>query len=278
MPAEVTPDTLGDWNWVIERLATLDPLVPPDTSSTYQSMSYGFLVGEVVRRTDPKGRSFADFVQDEICAPLGIGGIFFGLPDAGSSRAATLYAGDFAEPGGEVAPLRSLTVPRSVRLSPEIFNLPAMRAAACPATNGFANARSVARLFAMLANGGELDGVRLLSTWRVRSFTAHRPDPYGVDLGVGRPLWVGIGGFWLGGPHPPAAPVIGTSPTILAHPGAGGSYGWADPDLKLAAAICHNKMTVTDNPPTPVDRHPFIPLGDALRRLASSLLKQNGGA
>jgi CubicO group peptidase (beta-lactamase class C family) len=93
----------------------------------------------------------------------------------------------------------------------------------------------------MLANGGTLNGVRLLSEERVRSFIAPRPffdqaDP--VFFGMVVPIaW---SGFWLGGGTPPvSAP---RNPRALCHPGMGGSIGWADLDSGLAVAFCHNRM------------------------------------
>jgi CubicO group peptidase (beta-lactamase class C family) len=74
-------------------------------------------------------------------------------------------------------------------------------------------------------------------------------------------LNLGMGGFWLGGESPPSAPVVGRNSHIICHPGAGGSIGWADPDARLAVAICHNRMF---HVPTPKG-NPFAPIGDAVR-------------
>jgi CubicO group peptidase (beta-lactamase class C family) len=54
------------------------------------------------------------------------------------------------------------------------------------------------------------------------------------------PLPIGSGGFWLGGPNPPVA--AAKHARAICHPGQGGSIGWADPQLKLAVAICHNRL------------------------------------
>ena len=66
------------------------------------------------------------------------------------------------------------------------------------------NARSEARFFAMLASGGELNGVRLLSSERIRSFTMLRSNPDEIDQVLARVVNLGIGGFHLGGESPPA--------------------------------------------------------------------------
>jgi len=74
--------------------------------------------------------------------------------------------------------------------------------------------------------------------------------------------WVAsAGGFWLGGESPSAPPVVGRNPRTICHPGAGGSIGWADPDARLAVAICHNRMF---DAPTP-EGNPFVPIGNAVR-------------
>jgi CubicO group peptidase (beta-lactamase class C family) len=95
------------------------------------------------------------------------------------------------------------------------------------------NARSAARFFAMLANGRQLDGVRLLSVERVGSFATPRRNPGEVDRLLARVLNLGIGGFYLRGKSPPAPPVIGNNPHTIAHRGAGGAVGWADPGLRV---------------------------------------------
>jgi CubicO group peptidase (beta-lactamase class C family) len=66
----VTLFAMIDWEAMTGMLGDLEPLYPPGSRSTYQAMSYGWLLGEVVRRTDPKRRSFGDFVRDEVCRPL----------------------------------------------------------------------------------------------------------------------------------------------------------------------------------------------------------------
>ena len=91
MPLDVTPERLGDWDWIVERLAEVEPYCPPDTRNTYLSYTFGWLLGEVVRRTDPLRRSFQQFVQQEICEPLGVDGFWMGLPPDLEPRVAVLH-------------------------------------------------------------------------------------------------------------------------------------------------------------------------------------------
>ena len=94
----------------------------------------------------------------------------------------------------------------------------------------------------MLANGGKLGKVRLLSEERVATFASPRPhfdDDDPVFFGMKVPI--GWAGFWLGGADTPpvSAP---RNMRAICHPGMGGSIGWADPDTRLAVAFCHNRM------------------------------------
>lgn len=240
MPPEVTPETIVDWDWVCRRIAEMPASYPPGSRSSYQSLTFGWLVGEVVRRTDPRRRSFGRFVREEIAEPLGAGDLWLGIPDEVEPRVAVLDAAAvYVAPDGNA--MREAN-PIAVDLMPDPFERPAMRRACIPAVGGIFNARSEARFWAMLANGGTLGGVRLLSAERVASFAGPRPhfddaDPVFFSMKVP----IAWSGFWLGGAEAPpvSAP---RSMRALCHPGMGGSIGWADPDRKLAVAFCHNRM------------------------------------
>jgi CubicO group peptidase (beta-lactamase class C family) len=130
---------------------------------------------------------------------------------------------------------------------------------------GIFNARSEARFWALLANGGELDGTRLLSRARVATLNEPRvnaaePDP--VMFGI--PIPISIGGYWLGGPNTPVCSAA--SPRALCHPGQGGSIGWADPDTHVAVAICHNKLFNASSPA----EDPILPIANAVRAALSA--------
>lgn len=249
MPAEITPELLGDWDWVCTRLAELEPLFAPGTTNAYHSLSFGWLLGEVVRRTDPHGRSFAAFVTDELCAPLGVQSFWFGIPPEVEPRVARLI---FPEPPPPPSALANLAVPPQVALAPEAFNRSDVHAACIPAVGGVADARSVARLFAVLANGGR----PLLSEQRVSSMLQPRPDFELDDETYGRRLPVGVGGLWI---EAPGVVPLGYDGGVLCHPGVGGTLGWAEPATGLAVAICHERMFAA------VPEHPFSAIADAIR-------------
>ncbi|MEO5598232.1 MAG: serine hydrolase domain-containing protein [Novosphingobium sp.] len=254
MPAEVTPEMMCDWGAMASAIAALPPLAPPGKATLYQSMTFGWIVGEIVRRTDPKGRDFRQFVLDEIATPLGAPDLWLGIPDEAESRVAIMSDRNEGDEPPPLATLYMQSMPPQVALVPSVFERPDVRRACIPGVGGIFTARSEARFWAMLAQGGELDGVRLLSEDRVRSFSNVRdngdePDP----VMFGYPIPISVGGYWLGGHRV-------TSNRAIWHPGAGGSIGWADPDNKLAVAICHNRMF---NALLPED-DPILPITHAI--------------
>jgi CubicO group peptidase (beta-lactamase class C family) len=269
MPEGVTIDNIGDWDWMTGRLAEVAPLWPADTRSSYLSYTFGWILGEVVRRTDPEHRPFRQFVIDELFEPLGITDFYLGIPDddAVEGRIATLSNPGFKRASDQVAPFRSAAVPKGLESGP-VFNDPRLRRAVFPSAGGIANARSVARLMAVIANRGELDGVRLYSPERVDSFLTLREDPYAVDEVIGKAAIMSWSGFRMGSDHSNREPVIGTSPHVLSHSGAGGSVAWADLDERFSAAICHNRMLRPDSDRP--DKHMFHGLGEAVRALIRS--------
>jgi hypothetical protein len=90
----------------------------------------------------------------------------------------------------------------------------------------------------MLANGGEIDGVRILSEKLVQTFNIPRSNAEEVDpVMFGFPVPISIAGYWLGGNYPPVT--CAKTPSAICHPGAGNSMAWADMDTGLAVSICH---------------------------------------
>ena len=246
MPDDVTPERLCDWDWMCRAIANLKPLAEPGTKTLYLSMTFGWIVGELVRRTDPRNRSLGQFIREEIAQPLGIADLWVGIPDRVESRIARHIDAMAPLPAEYLPPLFLQSMPPQVGLTPLVFDRPDVRRAEVAGVGGIFNARSEARFWAMLANGGELDGVRLLSkslatTLNTPRANSDEPDP--VMFGI--PLPISIGGFWLGGPNTPVCSA--RSPRALCHPGQGGSIGWADPDLNLAVAICHNRLFNASN-------------------------------
>jgi CubicO group peptidase (beta-lactamase class C family) len=165
-----TPDLVCDWDRMCATIADAVPLFEPGTKTSYHSWTFGYILGEVLRRID--GRPINQFMQEDLCTPLGIESLFFGIPDELIPRVARLKDSPQPEPAaGE---------PRRVRFGADFYNQPRSMLACIPAMGGISNARSIARHYAMLANGGVLDGVRLLTPERIEMATTVQTEE--VDL------------------------------------------------------------------------------------------------
>jgi CubicO group peptidase (beta-lactamase class C family) len=258
MPEGTSPQTICDWDFIVAGIARLAPILPKNKPA-YQSMSFGWILGEIVRRTDPKRRDFRSFIREEIAEPFGIADLWVGIPDEVEPRIAKLVdGGSSAAPPADSYFARSL--PLNVQLVPAVFERPDVRRACIAGVGGIFNARSEARFWAILANGGALDGKRLLSRERVDAACLPRPgnDPDPVYFNA--PMTLSQGGYWM---HSAATPFTCAAQGVrtICVPGAGGSLGWADPDTKLAVAFCHNRMI---RPRTCAD-HPLTAIANTIR-------------
>jgi CubicO group peptidase (beta-lactamase class C family) len=264
MPKGSAPERLCDWDWITGELAGLEPMVEPGTVNAYQSYSFGWLVGEIVRRTDPARRDFGRFVREEIAEPLGISDLWIGVPQTELRRGAMLLS-EIPERKQKAETALSIAAkPDRGERDDVLYNRDDIRMACLPGGGAVTNARSVARFFAMLANGGELDGVRLLSADRLQYCTAPRPDAQAPDqvlYGGNTVMPMGKGGFWLDGT------VMGGGPGVLCHAGLGGSCGFADLETGLSVSICHNRLFGGFSVKSP--DHPLYSLGQAIRAVAA---------
>jgi CubicO group peptidase (beta-lactamase class C family) len=95
MPDGLTPGDLGDWDRICAGIAAEAPLWEPGTQTGYHAYTFGWILGEVLRRVD--GRPIARFVQEEICAPLGIRDLYVGIPDEAEARVAPLISAALTE-------------------------------------------------------------------------------------------------------------------------------------------------------------------------------------
>ncbi len=260
MPEDVTPERMCDWDWMTQRIAQLKPLAEPGTKTLYLSMTFGWIIGELVRRSDPQHRSLGRFVREEIAQPLGIGDLWIGIPDHVEGRIAKQIDAITPVPPEYLPPLFLASMPPQVGLTPVVFERPDVRRAEVAGVGGIFTARSEARFWAMLANEGTLDGVRILSQELAATLNRPRansdePDPVMFNI----PIPISVGGFWLGGSHPPVCSA--KHARALCHPGQGGSIGWADPQTKLAVAICHNRLFNASS----VAEDSILPIANAVR-------------
>jgi CubicO group peptidase (beta-lactamase class C family) len=279
MPTGVTPELMFDWDWMIHQIESYRPWFPAGSTNSYHVLVWGWLIGELIKRTDPAGRSVDRFIQQEICDPLGITDFHLGLAKDQAHRV-TKLAADW-EPALDPDHLREAAQPLAVAPAPPLHNREDTWAACLPGAGGIANAESVARLFAMLAGGGQFRGTRLLSPERIQACRQPRDDTQAPDAIFEAPAWIGQGGYWLGGDLRRRIPADGTLPVILNQPGAGGSTGWAELDTGLAAAICHNRQFVVDRT-DPGFTARITPIADAVREVAreraSTVTRKEGSA
>lgn len=258
MPEGITPELMCNWPYMIGFIERLKPLFEPGTQNAYHQLTYGWLLSELVRRADPKHRMIDQFVIEEIGKPLNAPDLWIGLPDSQFPRVAKLWMGeDFDWPAGS---LFRLSLPLSVNLVPAIYERLDVRRAPLAGAGGIFTARSQARVWALLANGGELDGVRLLSAERIASFLQARENPDEPDpVFMGGSVPVGNAGYWHGSANFPVASA--KSPRALCHPGMGGSISWADTEQNLAVAITHNRMFNAKS----IEDDPLLPIANAVR-------------
>ena len=161
MPLGVMPELMCDWDWMVQRIADMRPLFEPGTKAAYMSYTFGWVIGEVVRRTDPRRRPFGTFIQEEICQPLGLDSLWVGIPDAVEPRVATLTNMPPIPPGAPgMAPgaLSPLAIPPQVGTTQEVFGRADVRRACLPGAGGIMNARSTAGSSPCWPKGGRLMG------------------------------------------------------------------------------------------------------------------------
>jgi CubicO group peptidase (beta-lactamase class C family) len=235
-----------DWNTITSRLAATAPRWPIGTAHGYHALTYGWLIGEVIRRVD--GRSPGRFVQEEIAGPLGVE-MYIGLPPEHEPRVSDVTTQRSTNKESKVDPKIAAMIekfmgpgtPAHDALSlggvfgDGAFNQPRVRAAEIPAANGISNARSLATIYA--ATMQEINGTRLLSSdireRATRTVTPeNEPDKcliLGTTFGMG---------FMTSGPFVPMA-----GPGSFGHPGAGGSVAFAQPSRDMAFAYVMNAMS-----------------------------------
>lgn len=226
-------EDLYAWDPMVDALAAEEPWWEPGTQSGYHAITFGHLIGELVRRIS--GKTPGRFFREEIAAPLSAD-FQIGLPAADDRRAAELVA---AAANETAAPDPSSMLGRIVnnpRMTPSLGNTIEWRRAELPAVNGHGNARSVARVMSMLACNGKAGDVSLLQPQTVES--AITEQIHGPDLVLGMPMRWGLG-FMLASSTLP----IGPNPRTFGHGGWGGSLGFADLDARVSFAYVMNRMS-----------------------------------
>ncbi len=233
----VTIDDVYDWDKSTAMLAAQAPWWEPGTASGYHAMTYGHLIGEVIRRIT--GQRMGEFFAARIAGPLGAD-FHVGLPPSEFHRVANLVAPQWPptdltqlDPGPAFKTFTGPDLDRNIENS----WTERWRRADIGACNGHGNARSVARIQSAVACGGEVDGVRLLSPKTIdRIFEVQSNS---VDLVLGIPLKIGVG---YGLPWPEVLPFVPEGRVCFGS-GAGGSLMIADVDRRMTFAYVMNEMT-----------------------------------
>lgn len=234
-------DDVVAWHPIADALAAQAPEWEPGTAHGYHMRSYGWLVGEVIRRVS--GRTPGEFIAAELAAPLGLD-LFVGLPEREEARLATIIPPPPLE--GEAQALydmftqgdsltgRVFRGPSDLFQYDERWNRRELHQAEMPSSNGISDARSLARLYAAVI--GEVDGVRLLRPETVAA--AAKVQAEGSDAVLVLPTRFATG-FAL-------PPMLGLAcpPSAFGHPGAGGSLGFADPEAGIAFGYAMNQMNM----------------------------------
>ena len=244
IPDGTTMDDVLDWEKMVHGMEGVEPLWEPGTDSGYHAMTFGYLAGEIVRRVD--GRSVGQFLREEVCEPLGLQHTHIGAPESAEPLISTLRAAQLTPEmeaqrvmfaSGDSIQARAFRIEGGGDLNATL-NTRAGHAAQIPAANGVMTARDLARLYACLGNGGELDGVRLMSAETVRRASDQqtcRPDRV-IMIPVGWALGYMTGGIegWPQGPRT----------TAFGHAGLGGSIGFADPEIQMSFGFVPNQLAM----------------------------------
>ena len=245
LPAEA----LFDWGAFIGGLEDTAPAWPPGSRHGYHPMTFGYLVGEVVRRIT--GISVGQYLRREITGPLDAD-FFVGLPYAAESRVARLLP-DRPPPAGQATmwtlilrnpdPLARRAFLNPPRI-PGGMNSRAFRAAEIPAANGITTARALARIYGALARPDAPGSAPLLATETLARAT--RQESYGPDAILPYTTCFGLG-FMLSRPMPAAdygvgIDPFGPGPRAFGHPGRGGALAFADPDAGLGFGYVMNQL------------------------------------
>ncbi len=237
---DLTLDDVFAWHPVCAAIAAQKPIWVPGTEHGYHARTFGWILGEVVRRVT--GATLGQFLGVEAAEPLDLE-LWIGLPEAIEPRVATTYtAPKPADPeqralrakfmGPDTLLGRALEGPSGVLPYGPIWNKRALHAAELPSSNGIASARGLARFYAALI--GEVDNRRLLSPPIVAAAAASQVE--GPDRVILMPTHF-ASGFAL-----PPMLSLDVPDTAFGHPGAGGSLGFADPASGLAFGYVMNQM------------------------------------
>jgi CubicO group peptidase (beta-lactamase class C family) len=245
---KMTPVDVADRDALVDRLAAKEPDWDPGTRHGYHAWSLGWYESEILRRTDPAGRTLGTYVTEELFDPLEET-FHIGVPESADDRVAHV------EPFGPLAAIRNLgafpprmllglanpfsTASRAMNpfdvSTPAELNATKWRRLEIPAGNGTGTARALAQLYGVLATDGDALGIGretldVLATPGTPPTRGRRDVVLGTDTSYSLGFWKPFDGFAFG------------SEAAFGAPGAGGSFAFVDPDRELGFAYTPNRM------------------------------------
>lgn len=243
-------DDMTDWDAMVSSIEKAQPAHIPGTANGYHGLTYGYIVGEVIRRAT--GMEFSQALYELVAKPLKLDGLYCGLPEEELGRCSKLIlpasvtrsngkgrwrkkavkhvvSGVLRAAGVDMATTKEGLQPHGI--GEFNFNDPKVVQSCMPSANGMFTARSLAKMYAMIANGGEIDGVRLLSQDRIRRMGEIQSKRR--DKVVHMPMkWrMGYHRVFTTGPR---------TPNAFGHFGFGGSGAWCDPSRNLSLSMTLN--------------------------------------
>ncbi len=255
-------EEMFDWEHMVEVVENMSPVHAPDADFGYHAWTGGWVIGEVLQKAT--GESFPALTKRYLADPLGLDGLYMGLPESELPRVAEFFIPAIprkilkGRPKGVRARVRK-TASMTVRISSAIGHAadamippglgrvlgdPRWLTSIIPSGNGVFNARSLARLYGALSLGGAIDGTRLMSAETLAEATRDQnaaigrviPFPLRFKVGYMRPVSLG-----LRLPLRNRQLDIGVpSPHAFGHFGFGGSGAWADPERQLGVGLVTN--------------------------------------
>ncbi|MCB2196489.1 MAG: beta-lactamase family protein [Bacteroidetes bacterium] len=238
---------LKDFDYIAKIMARQEPLWEPGQQHGYHLATMGMYMNELMRRVDPQGRSIGQFFAEEFAKPLNLD-FYIGLPDSipDDELAKVYYPSifqfiinmdkmprkmreDFRDRSSIL--YQSFKIPK--KFSP---NNETTREVEMPSANGIGDARSIAKLYSIFAQGGKEVGLAD-STFNLLTQPAHIPPKGAFDIVMGLETYFAYG-FIKPGPNL----LYGNNREVFGTPGAGGSYGFADPEKEIGYAYVMSKM------------------------------------
>jgi CubicO group peptidase (beta-lactamase class C family) len=255
----IPPGGLYDWEYMVKALEKQEPFWKPGSMHGYHGFTFGWLVGEVIRRVS--GKSLGTFFREEVAKPLGLD-FWMGLPETHENRVAPIIPADPPDPSGPVSPMMmAIAIDQTSMQALQLFNtggymMPgpdgvfgfntrAAHTAEFGSVGSITNARGLAGMYAPLANGGNLQGVSLVNRESLARMVAVS-SASSIDQTVLLPTRFSLG-FVKSGDNRRAPNCTENDSLIISeeafgHPGFGGALGFAEPVANMSFGYAMNRM------------------------------------